>query len=201
MTEGWPEYVTALPEKGDGRNHDLLLLGCRDDCGIVVSVEAKVDEPFGDRLGDYWHRALRARQSEEPTRLPERMEALVSMVFGSGASPDLKPWASLRYQLLTAVAGTAIEAAKREVDIAVLVIHEFLTHSADAAKVADNAQDLSDFASVLFSHVAHPIQPGRLYGPVVLTSDKNLPRAVNVYIGKAVFDWQTSVGAQPTTGC
>ena len=73
--------------------------------------------------------------------------------------------------------------------------HQHLTESADATKVADNAQDLSDFVSVLFSHEAHPIQPGRLYGPAVLTSDKNLPRAVNVFIGKAVFDWQTSVGA------
>ena len=115
-TEGWPEYVTPLPERGEGRNHDLLLVGCRDGCGVVVSVEAKVDEPFGERIGDYW---LRARESNRRTRVPERIEALVSMVFGSGTRPDAKPWSLLRYQLLTAVAGTAIEAAHRKSDTAV----------------------------------------------------------------------------------
>ena len=68
LTEGW-EYVTPLPERGEGRNHDLLLVGCRDGCGVVVSVEAKVDERFGDRIGAYWHRA---RESKYRTRAPER---------------------------------------------------------------------------------------------------------------------------------
>jgi len=187
LTEGWPEYVTPLPERGAGRSHDLLLVGCRDGCGVVVSVEAKVDEPFGERIGDYWHSA---RKSKKPTRAPERIEALVSMVFGSGTRPDAKPWSLLRYQLLTAVAGTAIEAAHRKSDTAVLIIHEFITHSADPAKVADNGQDLSDFVSVLLSQDSDPVQPGRLYGPAMLVADKNLSRAVNVLIGKAVFSWR-----------
>ena len=196
LTEGWPEYVTPLPERGEGRNHDLLLVGCRDGCGVVVSVEAKVDEPFGERIGDYW---LRARESKRRTRAPERIEALVSMVFGSGTRPDAKPWSLLRYQLLTAVAGTAIEAAHRKSDTAVLIIHEFITHSADPAKVADNGRDLSDFVSVLFSEGADPMQPGRLNGPAVLAADKNLPRAVNVFIGKAVFSWRNNDGPDNPT--
>lgn len=187
LTEGWPEYVTPLPERGEGRNHDLLFVGCRDGRGVVVSVEAKVDEPFGERIGDYWHSA---RKSKKRTRAPERIESLVSMVFGPGTRADAKPWSLLRYQLLTAVAGTAIEAAHRNADTAVLIIHEFITESADIAKVADNAQDLSDFVSGLFSQGANPIQPGRLYGPAVLKADKNLPREVNVFIGKAVFSWR-----------
>jgi len=192
LTEGWPEYVTALPERGEGRNHDLLLVGCRDACGVVVSVEAKVDEPFGVEIGKYWHSA---RKSKKRTRVPERIEALVSMVFGSGARPDAEPWSLLRYQLLTAVAGTAREAAQRKADTAVLVIHEFLTHSANARKVSDNAQDLSDFISVLFSQDNTPIQPGRLYGPSVLAANKDLSRAVNVFIGKAVFSWRSNDGS------
>ena len=192
LTEGWPEHVTALPQRGEGRNHDLLLVGYRDGCAVVVSVEAKVDEPFGERIGDYWNRA---RKSKKPTRAPERIEALVSMVFGSGACPDAEPWSLLRYQLLTAVAGTAIEAAQRQADTAVLVIHEFLTHNAEAGRVSDNAQDLGNFVSVLFSQDTDPVQPGHLYGPAVLTANKNLSRAVNVFIGKAVFRWRSNDGS------
>ena len=192
LTEGWPEHVTALPERGEGRNHDLLLVGYREGSSVVVSVEAKVDEQFGERIGDYWHRA---RKFKKPTRAPERIEALLSLVFGSDARPDTNPWTSLRYQLLTAVAGTAIEAAQREADTAVLIVHEFLTHSANAAKVAENAQDLSDFVSVLLSENAVSVQPGRLYGPTVLLPDKNLDRAVNMYVGKAVFCWSLNDGS------
>ena len=134
-----------------------------------------------------------------PSAERARIEALVSMVFGSGTRPDAKPWSLLRYQLLTAVAGTAIEAAHRKSDTAVLIIHEFITHSADPAKVADNGRDLSDFVSVLFSEGADPMQPGRLNGPAVLAADKNLPRAVNVFIGKAVFSWRNNDGPDNPT--
>ena len=92
MAEGWPEYVTALPERGEGRNHDLLLVGYRDRLRIVVSVEAKVDESFGEKIGDYWRRA---RKSKKPTRVPQRIEALVPMIFGSDARPDVEPWSLL----------------------------------------------------------------------------------------------------------
>lgn len=106
MTEGWPEYVTGLPERGEGRHHDLLLIGYRDGRGFDVSVEAKVDEPFGKRIGDHWHSA---RTSKKRTRVPERIETLGSMVFGSAARPEAEPWSLLRYQLLTAVAGTVTD--------------------------------------------------------------------------------------------
>ena len=82
-----------------------------------------------------------------------------------------------------------------QADTAVLVIHEFLTHSAEAGKVSDNAQDLGNFVSVLFSQDTHPVQPGHLYGPAVLTANKNLSRAVNVFIGKAVFRWRSNDGS------
>ena len=94
MAEGWPEHVTRLPERGEGRNHDLLLVGYRDGRRVVVSVEAKVDEPFGKKIGDYWQSA---RKPKNPTLVPERIEALVSMVFGFNARPEVEPWSSLRY--------------------------------------------------------------------------------------------------------
>jgi len=124
LVEGIPEHVTSLPERGEGRNHDLLLLGHSGSGSVVLSVEAKVDESFGETIGTYWNKGKR---SAIPTRAPERIQALLSMAFGAAAHPDTAPWQGLRYQLLTAVTGTAIEASRRQAATAIVVVHEFRT--------------------------------------------------------------------------
>jgi hypothetical protein len=82
LVEGIPEHVTSLPERGEGRNHDLLLYGHGESGTIVISVEAKVDESFGETIGTYWNKGKR---SATPTRAPERIEALLSLAFGAKA--------------------------------------------------------------------------------------------------------------------
>jgi hypothetical protein len=100
----------------------------------------------------------------------------------------------LRYQLLTAVAGTAIEAARREMGKAVVIVHESLSESAEAGKVASNAQDFADFVAALHTRDDRPVQPGQLHGPIMLSANKHLSRPVNVFIGKAVFNWRSNDG-------
>ena len=100
---------------------------------MVISVEAKVDESFGETIGTYW---AKGKRSTAPTRAPERIQALLSMAFGVSARPDADPWRRLRYQLLTAVTGTAIEAVRRQAATAVVIVHEFRTDSADLDNVA-----------------------------------------------------------------
>lgn len=189
LLEGIPEHVTTLPERGEGRNHDLVLLGRGADGGVVISVEAKVDESFGETIGSYWNKG---RRSAAPTRAPERIEALLSMVFGPAAHPDADPWRGLRYQLLTAVAGTAIEACRRRADTAVVVVHELQTENLDAENVAVNAEHLQTFVGVLLALPASDVVHGRLYGPAALASSAHLARGVDLFIGKAVFDWQAT---------
>ncbi|MFZ5818115.1 MAG: DUF6946 family protein [Bacillota bacterium] len=183
LTEGWPEYVTPLPERGEGRNHDLLLVGENAGRAVVVSVEAKVDEPFGDRIGDYWRSA---RQSRTPTRAPERIQALLRLVFGPDARPDAEPWAPLRYQLLTMIAGTAIEAKRREAPEAIALIHEFRTTSASPEKLETNSRDFDAFMSVLLAPGNVRVTPGQLHGPVVLKGEPHLPHPITLYVGKAI---------------
>jgi hypothetical protein len=191
LVEGIPEHVTSLPERGEGRNHDLLLLGHGASGSMVISVEAKVDESFGETIGSYWNKG---RRSATPTRAPERIETLLAMAFGAAAHPDVAPWLGLRYQLLTAVTGTAIEACRRQADTAVVVVHEFRTQNMDSENVAVNAEDLQTFVSVLLGLPTSEVVPGRLYGPAVLAPGAHLERAVDVFIGKAVFDWHQPLG-------
>ena len=66
-----PELVTRLPERGEGRNHDLWLLGRTNREQVTVCVEAKADESFGDNtVGGYLQQCLRRRQRGEATRAP-----------------------------------------------------------------------------------------------------------------------------------
>jgi hypothetical protein len=190
LLEGIPEHVTSLPERGEGRNHDLLLYGRGALGDVVISVEAKVDEPFGETIGSYWKKA---RTSGVPTRAPERIEALLAMLFGAKARPDADPWRALRYQLMTAVAGTAIEAASREADLAVVIVHEFLTEDINEANRSMNAEDFVAFVKVFCDLRVDDVTHGRLYGPVTLAQGEHLRRRVDVFIGKTVFAWSATM--------
>jgi len=70
-----------LSERGEGRNHDLALIGNIDNEQVAVTIEAKADEPFGnDTIFEYYSRAMRRREKGESTKVPERIEQLLSMV-------------------------------------------------------------------------------------------------------------------------
>jgi len=193
---GLPEKITTLPEHNGGTNHDLLLFADGPNGPAIVSIEAKVDEPFKESIGKYWDRM---RQSTTRSGVPKRIEALLSLIFGSQARPDAEPWRELRYQLLTAVAGTAIEAASRPAGTAaVLVVHEFRTEKIDPKKIAANGEDFQRFVGAILLQPAGTVVPGQLYGPVILPESTHLARKVDLFIGKAVFEWQPkSVSAQP----
>lgn len=187
FTEGFPEYVTKLPQPGEGRNHDLILRGHRGSHSVVVSIEAKADEPFGEFIGDYCSRMLR---SKRPTGAPKRIESLLSLLFGPEADPRRPPWKTLRYQLLTGIAGTAIQASRDGADIGVFVIHEFRTADTDARKLASNARDLGRFLQALIPISSSEIAPSALLGPVRLTKGGPLKNDVAVLVGKAIYDWE-----------
>ena len=68
LVSGTPELVTPLPERGEGRNHDLALVGETPREKVTICVEAKADEPFGDKsVGEY---LVRAPSRREKTNRP-----------------------------------------------------------------------------------------------------------------------------------
>ena len=83
LIQAVPELVTPLPERGEGRNHDLWILGKTPRESITICVEAKADEPFGNyTVAGYRKAALRRRRSGIKTRAPERIDALLQIVGG-----------------------------------------------------------------------------------------------------------------------
>jgi hypothetical protein len=161
LEEGWPEHVTKLPFAGEGRNHDLIAVGSVGNRRLLVAAEGKVDEPLGDLIGPYWRKS----HDNNPSRAWKRVDSLLLSALGPDASARAKPWNDLRYQLLTTLVGTAIEAANRKCDVAVLCIHEFVTESANVDRLDRNAEAVSTFVRTLG---AKSPKPGILAGPFVV---------------------------------
>ena len=190
-----PECVTALPERGEGRNHDLVMVGKSKKAQVTVCVEAKTDEPFGETIGAYLRETeQKAKAEHRRTGLPDRVQALLGLVFGTAADSALDPWRAVRYQLLTGVAGTLIQAAEDGADIGVFLVHEFVTESVDRRKARQNARDFSRFVAALFGKEG--AAGGALTGPISYPEGPHLKRPVSLLVGKVVFDWSAGTPAQ-----
>lgn len=187
FVSGVPEAITGLPGGGGGRNHDLLLLGTRGEERVVVSVEGKADERFGNEtVGSYYRKA---QASVKPTRADQRIESLLEMVFGTKACPDQLPWSALRYQLLTGVAATVVEADKQGCSVGVFLIHEFHTHLVTPVNTAANDVDYASFIEALCQIPRGLVKPGVMYQAPLMAMNRFISRPIQLFIGKATFDW------------
>jgi hypothetical protein len=163
FTKGIPELVTPLPERGEGRNHDLSLIGCTDKEQITVTIEAKADEPYGNNtILEYWNKALNCRKKGISTRVPERIEKLLCMVDFDATVSDSN-WRHTRNQLLTAVCGTILQAQIEGSSLAVLVVHEFITDAIDKNKQLQNHIELENVLCVLSAGSVNGVESGVMY--------------------------------------
>lgn len=133
-----PEANTVLPCKGNGRNHDLLMIG--ED--FVVGIEAKVSEPFGEEIS--------TELIEASDNKKGRIDKLANELFGCKIN-EVKDGLELRYQLLTGVYGTLREAKKNKKSKAlflVIVFTDGITRE-DENAVNRNNDDFKNFCKCI----------------------------------------------------
>lgn len=198
--EGRPEWSTSLPPKGSRgpRTHDLLLSGKWTSSSLTVCVEAKADETFEETLSQYEIEALRELGSNKRSQKKTRLENLLECIWGVRHLTE--SLSGLRYQLLHALVGTAIQTLKDAENTAesscgtgVLLIHVFETCLTEEQKLKENQRDLERFGHAL-PNVTVPstgIVPGCLYGPATVTVPADFaplacPTLVDVFLGKLV---------------
>jgi hypothetical protein len=183
------EAQTRFDAFGGPRNHDLLVVGETTAGRLVVAVEGKADEPFGETLREYADAAAARRTRGEGTNAPERLAGLLTAIVGDGleARPQL---ANLRYQLFSATAGTLAAAAAEGSDRAVLFVHEFKTPLTRRAKRNANHEDLARFLGEVFD-ATPPDRESWCVGPFQVPGSDRIPHAVRLHVAKAV----TSVDA------
>ena len=131
-----PEANTVLPGRGNGRNHDLLMIG-KD---FVVGIEAKVSEPFGKSISN---ELIDASENKR-----YRINALAKELIGCEINADNEV---LKYQLLTGIVGTLREAnnnAKSKALFLVLVFTDGIKKE-DEKAVENNNKDFADFCKYI----------------------------------------------------
>ena len=181
LVDGYPEWKTGLRGEQRGpRVHDLLLVGEVGDRKVVVGVEAKADETFGGTASEGWAAAQATLAREEATNWPTRLARLIRALLGVEAVSEdgtLNPEVvDVPYQLVTALAGTLIEAEGREADLAVLAVHVFATAQTQEAVIAENKQAFAKFAERVTGTRAADIADGQLYGPFCVPGGGGIPR-------------------------
>lgn len=131
---------------GNVRNHDLVLRAATAAGeSVVVCVEAKAGEPLGATVAEQAKAARNARAKNPNSKSEVRITELVSRLCRYPISDSRA--GAIRYQLLTAWAGTLADAT--EMSHAVFALHEFRTDERPDDKSSANNDELARFADAV----------------------------------------------------
>jgi hypothetical protein len=181
---GWPEHQIAFDTLGgEPRNADLALLGEANGRKVGITIEAKADEPFGETVAETISAAVERGIENPRSRGLLRVEQLSRSLFAKreGQQPKV---VDLRYQLLTAVAGTIAFADRHKADVAVLVVHEFETDQTSDTAHRKNAEDYRRFVERLSGLGQAVGNASTLSGPFQVPGGALFPGGRSLYVGK-----------------
>jgi hypothetical protein len=182
VTVAKPEHVTrfdAFP--GGARNHDLLLLLRRGTEQVVVGVEGKAGEPLDATVIDKYERAMKDRDGGKLTNRPERILGLVEGLFGKRLGERVG-LGDVRYQLLTASAGTLVEAKAHGASSAVVLVHEFGRPTRDSG-ISEAQVAIAGFISAFDVEAPGAAAADALYGPLPVRGTDRIPADMALYVG------------------
>lgn len=120
---------------------------------VVACVEAKAGESFDVTVKQQTAAAnapqAKAEKDGQISNAPERLKGLLERFVGY--PPTERRVQDMRYQLLTALAGTLSEAEDQGAQHAVLMVHEFLTDERSNDEVLlEHDRDLHNFVTTVF---------------------------------------------------
>ncbi len=176
-----PEHRIAFDNRrGEPRNADLAFIGRVGTSTIAVTVEGKADEPFGSTVAETMADALERLVENERSEGLERVKDLARSLFpvrGEG-TPRL---GMLRYQLLTAAAGTLAYAIANAAACGVLLVHEF-----DTSKTRPDLQVRNDDYQAFLHRLAggEPVHAAGLLGPIRVPGLPLFSTVPPLFVGK-----------------
>lgn len=178
-----PEYNSSFDGyKGNVRNHDLLILA-KDgqQNNAVISVESKVDETFDKYVNEYLNAVDEKKKKGEPTNAGKRLEDVLAALFQKSIQVSN---GKLRYQLLSAVAGTLADAQRQKAKQAIFVVQTFISQNMSSVIHRQNQRDLDYFVELISDGKNKIIHDGDLLGPFRVPGNKYIPGNVDLFIGK-----------------
>jgi len=183
LDAGEPELESPFDGHGGTvANLDLCVTGQWRSASTVFGIEAKADEEFSKVLSEHYD------SKPPPSHVRPRIDNLCRAFFGRSLSDCSDSVRSLRYQLLTGVAGTLAEAKRREAKQAVFIVHIFHSKLLDPAKVARNDRDYRNFVTLLGAELGIAIPEddltGKVFGPINVRRQTDIIPAMPFFVGK-----------------
>lgn len=165
---------------GEPRNADLAIAAADSVGPVAITVEAKADESFGDRVEKVLVDAARRISREENSNAVARVQGL-SRGLLPGWQKGLPQLGQLRYQLLTGIAGTLALAREIAAIRAVFIVHELVDprETKESAR-RKNREDFDQFLCRLTGKPHTKLGRGALLGPLRLPGAPD----VELFIGK-----------------
>ncbi|WP_319541746.1 DUF6946 family protein [uncultured Pseudodesulfovibrio sp.] len=108
----FPEYKVSLPGGNTSSQNDLFVLARNDSGLVVIMIEGKVSEPFGETLEE-WSRNVSPGKRRRLAFLQEKL-----------CLPQQLP-GHIRYQLLHRTASSLIVAEQMHAQKAIMLVHSF----------------------------------------------------------------------------
>lgn len=183
-----PECRIPFDSYGRPRQADLAFIVGDAHGAVAVTVEAKADESFGSYVGrtlaDAVDRGL-AGSSNGVQRVEDLADSLLPPRRSGPEARPLPPLHQIRYQLLTAVAGTLAYAAG-QANRAVLIVEEFVTDRTREGHRWRNHVDLDRFVHRLTAAERLDVTPGDLIGPIAVPGSPLFPKPAALYLGLVV---------------
>ncbi len=177
-----PEYITKFDSyRGNGRNHDLLILAENESKdNVIISIESKVDESFGEIISDRIGEAKTELLKNPNSKALNRIEDIRMALFGKIEDNQLQ----LRYQLMTAIAGTLAEAKAQNAKTAILLFQTFISSEINVEKKKINDDDIDSFIELFSTGKFKTIPNNSVIGAFKVTGNNFIPNDVDLWIGK-----------------
>lgn len=180
-----PEALLTFDGHGGPRNADIAMWAKDSNGPLSITVEAKADEPFDKLLHEVLAAGLDRRLELPTSGAFTRATDLSQALFWprETGQPGLD---RMRYQLMTAAAGTLAMAQRHGAGRAVLVVHEFRSEETSLAKLNANAKDLDAFVKRLSRGEVKVVTPDVLHGPFAVPGAPLFATPAALYVGKVL---------------
>ena len=170
-----PEISTKFDDYKSPRKTDLCIFAKSGNNKVLISIEGKSDEHFGENYVDKeWTLSIQAKTKNKDSKKLDRIIELYKR-FDSNAN-----FISLRYQLTYWLAGSIDEAIRNEIDTVFLIVQEFDSEITSKKKFDVNKDDLDYFVNFITNSNHKKIDKNELIGPI----KNQFTKQINLYIGK-----------------
>lgn len=189
LKNAYPEFKTAFDSYKSPRVNDLLIEGTQGTEKIIIGVEAKADETFGDTLKDAITDSFLTKLSKPESNAINRIEGLVKALFNNYTGKIL----DLRYQLLYSIAGLLSYAREKNVSKVIFIVHTFKSSSINENKYKQNSNDLNAFIKLLGNSNFTEVNSHQIIGPIRVVGNEKISPDIDLYIGKIETNLQNNL--------